>query len=186
MNSEIKTQRLFLGLPLSEEIKEKVRTLQKELPSEGFKPVKPEILHLTLKFLGEVREEKTAKVKEILKKLDLGSKFKVKVRTVGAFPNENYVRVIWFGLEDDEEIFVLHKKIDFGLSKLFSFEKDFLAHVTLARVKFVKDKEKLKAFLERFKKTELGEMEVEKVVLYESILSKEGPEYKVIEEYPLR
>jgi len=179
------SKRIFLGVPVSEDIREKVKEIQKELPKEGFKLVKPENLHLTLKFLGEVREEKVEKVKEVLRKLNLGKKFKVKVRKVGAFPNDNYVRVIWFGLEDGEKMFDLHKKIDFGLSKMFAVEKNFLAHVTLSRVKFVKDKEGLKKFLEKFKDVELGEMMVDKVVLYQSVLRREGPEYTVMEEYGL-
>lgn len=186
MNSE-STRRIFLGIPVSEEIKEKVKEIQEELRKieGGFKIVKPENLHLTLKFMGEVREEKIKKVKEILGNLDLGKKFQVKVRKVGAFPNENYAGVIWFGLEDGEKIFELHKMVDFGLSKLFSVEKDFLAHVTLSRVKFVKDKEGLKNFLGKFKDVELGGIVVDKIVLYESRLKKEGPEYKVVEEYGL-
>ncbi len=181
-------KRIFLGIPVSEEIKEKVKEIQEELEKVegGFKIVKPENLHLTLKFMGEVKEEKVEKIKEILKKIDLGERFKVKVREVGAFPKENYVRVIWFGLEKTEKVFELHKIIDFGLSKMFGVERDFLAHVTLSRVKFVKDKEGLKKFLEKFKEVELGEMIVEKVVLYESELGKEGPKYKVLEEYSLR
>jgi len=187
MNSEVKTRRIFLGIPVSEEIKENVVGIQGELGriEGGFKIVKLENLHLTLKFMGEVREEKIERVKEILGKIDLGEKFKVKVRKVGAFPNENYVRVIWFGLDDSEKIFGLHKMIDFGLSKMFSVERDFLAHVTLSRVKFVNDKEGLKKFLEKFKDVELGEMVVDKVVLYESELKEGGPEYRVLEEYNL-
>ena len=108
-------KRVFLGIPISEEIKNKVKEIGKELNSVegGFKVVKPENLHLTLKFLGEVEEKKIEKIKEIVSSLDLGNKFKVKVRKIGAFPNHDYVKVIWFGLEDDEEIFTLHKKIDF-------------------------------------------------------------------------
>lgn len=180
MNSGIK--RIFLGIPVSEEIKKKVKIIQEELPKEGFKLVKPENLHLTLKFLGEIGEKKVEEIKEVLSKTDLGKKFKVKVRKVGAFPNERYIRVIWFGLEDEKEIFNLHKTVDFGLSKMFAVEKDFLAHVTLARIKFVKDKEGLKRFLEKFKNIELGEMTVDKVVLYGSELKREGPEYTVLEE----
>lgn len=184
---ESKTKRIFLGIPLSEEIKNKVEKIQAELAkiAGGFNLVKPENLHLTLKFIGEVKEEKISKIKEIVKTSDLGRKLKAKVRGIGAFPSENYVRVIWFGIENEERILDLQKKVDFSLSKMFPVEKEFLAHVTLSRVKFVKDKEKLKEFLAKFKDAELGEMEINKVILYESILKREGPEYITLEEFCL-
>lgn len=186
MNSEVNLKRLFIGIPLSSEIKEQLRKIQAELkPLEGLKLVEPENLHLTLKFIGEVKEEKLEKIKAALEKLDLGKKFPVKVRSIGAFPNENYIKVIWFGLEDDTEMADLQKKVDFGLSKMFPVEKEFLSHVTLARVKFVQDKEKLQQFLAKFRNLDLGQMLVEKVVLYESVLKREGPEYKTVEEWGL-
>lgn len=180
-------KRIFLGIPLSSEIKKKTKGIQKD--SEGisgsFKLVEPDKVHLTLKFLGEIEEEELNRVKEILGKLNLGEKFKVKVKRMGVFPNESYVKVIWLGLENSEKVLALQKKIDNSLSKMFPVEPVFLAHITLVRVKFVKDKEKLKEFLSKYKEVELGEWGIDKVVLYESILKEEGSEYKVVEEYDL-
>jgi len=144
-----------------------------------------ENLHLTLKFLGGVGRRKLEKVKETLRKINWGNGFEVEVHGVGAFPSENYVRVIWLGLEDEEEMFNLHKQVDFGLSKWFKTENNFLSHVTLSRVKFVKDKEQLKKFLEKYREVDLGRMRINKVVLYESKLRREGPDYIVLEEYHL-
>lgn len=183
MNSGSK--RIFLGIPVSGEIKEKVKEIQEELPKDGLKLVNPENLHLTLKFIGWVREDKLEKIKEILRDLNFEKRFKVKVRKIGAFPSENSIRVIWFGLEDSKKIFSLHKLIDSSLSKLSPEEKRFSAHITLARAKLIDDKEKLKKFLEKFKDIELGEMTIDKVILYQSVLRREGPEYKVLEEYSL-
>ncbi|MFH1682566.1 MAG: RNA 2',3'-cyclic phosphodiesterase [Candidatus Woesearchaeota archaeon] len=182
------SKRIFLGIPVNAEIKEKVTEIQQELQQieGGWKIVQPNNLHLTLKFLGEVKEEKIEKIKEKIASLNLGKPFQVKVKTIGVFPNEDYITVIWFGLEDKEQIFYLHKQIDFALSKLFPIEKDFLAHVTLARVKFIKDKPKFKQFLIKHKNIDLGEMTINKVILYESKLEKEGPVYSILEEFELK
>lgn len=187
-DSEGVLRRAFLGIPVSREIQEKAALIQKELfqIEGGWKQVKPENLHFTIKFLGEISEEKLEKATEKIASADLGKRFFVKVKKLGLFPNENYITVVWLGLEDEEQIFYLHKQIDFALSKLFPLEKDFLAHLTLARVKYIKDREGLRKFLDRYQETILGEMEVNKVVLYESRLEKSGPIYSIIKEFELK
>ena len=72
------------------------------------------------------------------------------------------------------------------LGKQFPQDFEFTVHLTLARVKFVKDKLKLLDFLQRNKEIELGETEIDKLVLYESVLGEEGPKYSVLEEFELR
>ncbi len=182
MNSGVK--RIFLGIPLDNDLREKVSKLQEELKriAGGFNLVNPKNLHLTLKFLGEISEDKLEKVKSVLESIDWGKRFEVKVSGMGAFPNTDYVRVVWLGLEG-EELFYLQKKVEEKLGEMFPEEREFSAHVTLSRVKFVNEKEKLKQFL--LKKIDLGKIRVNKVVLYESELGKKGPEYEVLEEYGL-
>ena len=71
-----------------------------------------------------------------------------------------------------------------SLSKLLAMEKRFLGHITLGRVKFVKDK---KQFIEKLKsiKIEEKELKVDSFKLYKSTLTSQGPIYEVIEEYKL-
>lgn len=186
--SSQKTKRLFIALPLPPEVREPVGKIQKELKKieGGFKLVNLDQLHLTLKFLGNVTEEKIKKLCWFLEKINWGRKFKIKIKGLSAFPSENYVRVIWLGLENKEKLFELHKKINASLSKLFSAEKVFSPHLTLSRVRFIKKKEELSNFLKKFKEVSLGEIEVNKVVLYESILKKEGPVYFKLKEIRLK
>lgn len=179
-------RRVFLGIPISEELRGRISHLSKELQREGINLVKPENLHFTMKFLGEIDDKKIDLVTKAVKNTDLGKKFNININQLGCFPNQDYIKVIWLGVEDDEQIFDLHKKINFSLSKFFPVERDFLAHLTLARVKFVNDKQALKEFIKKHERIELGEMIVDKVILYESQLGPEGPVYTVLKEFCLK
>lgn len=176
-------RRVFLGIPISEELRKKIAQL--ELPSEGINPVKSENLHFTMKFLGEIDDKKIEQVIKIIEGLNLGPKFKININQLGCFPNQDFIKVIWLGVEDEDSIFDLHKKIDFALSKYFPAEKDFVAHLTLARVKFVREKQKLKEFIKKHEHVNLGEMTVDRVILYESQLGPDGPVYTVLKEFTL-
>ena len=87
--------RCFIAIDIPTKLKKEIYVFQKTLPSE-LKLVKPENMHITLKFLGEVNE------KEIVSKLK-GIKivpFESKTKEIGFFPKPNFARVIWLGLED--------------------------------------------------------------------------------------
>lgn len=180
-------KRVFLGIPIFGEIKEKIILLNKELSEieGGFNLVNPDNLHFTLKFLGELSEDKINKIISSINQLDFGERFKIKLKGIGSFPSLEYSKVIWAGVENDEKLFDLHKKLDFTLSRYKANEQEFLAHLTLVRVKFVKDKHALKLFLEKNISFEFGEMIVDKIFFYESELKKEGPIYKILAEFRL-
>ena len=101
---------------------------------------------------------------------------------IGIFPDESYIRVVWIGFKGEDILFELHKSIDISLSRMFDMEKQFLGHITLARVKFVKDK---KQFIEKLSsiKIEQKEFNIGSFKLYKSTLTKQGPVYEVVEEY---
>src|SRR3989344_1824156 len=135
--------RLFIGIFLSGEILDYLyevqNKLKKSLPAK-ITWVHKKILHLSLKFLGEVNENKIDEIKEKLNKIKFKS-FKIKLDKIGVFPNENYIRVVWVGLNPKEEVIELQQKIDSELLTLFSKDQRFSAHMTFGRVKFIKDKE---------------------------------------------
>ncbi len=179
-------KRIFLGIPLSEEIKGKCLELQQELSQfEGINLVSSDNFHFTLKFLGDVEENKIEEIKELLKTIDFGNKFSINIKKIGVFPNSQYVKVIWLGVEEDQQAKSLFQKVEEKLGKQFPQDFEFTTHLTLARVKFVKDKERLLEFLQQNKEVEVGETEVNKVILYESVLTPEGPKYSILEEFLL-
>ena len=113
--------------------------------------------HLTLKFLGEVRPDDTDKIKDILKNIKF-EKFVVSLDSIGVFPTENYIRVVWVGLKPEDKVLDLQKNIDESFRELFKKEKDFKAHITLARVKFPEDK---KSFIEQLRGIEVESKKIE-------------------------
>jgi len=135
---------------------------------------------LTLKFLGEIDDEKIRKIKEKLKGISFPY-FETEIDEMGIF-SEKFIKIIWLKLGGDE-IFELQKKIDEVLSGLFESEERFMSHITIARVKKC-DRKKLLDFVENFK-IEKTRFAVDKFYLKESKLFPEGPKYSIIEEFDL-
>ncbi|MBI2102149.1 RNA 2',3'-cyclic phosphodiesterase [Candidatus Woesearchaeota archaeon] len=166
--------RLFIAVDFNE-LREYFVELQGLLPKNA-KLSLTKTFHLTLKFLGEVQPDKTEKIVEILKTIKL-EPFTVFLDSTGIFPTENYIRVIWVGLKPEDSILELQNKIDEALKPLFRKEKDFKAHITLARVKYPEDK---KAFVDQIKKikVENKKIEVKNFRLVKSALSPKGAVYE--------
>lgn len=172
--------RLFIAVEIPEGIREKMGGLARGLPGEGLSRVKTENMHFTLKFLGEVGEEKLGEVKRILHSVEF-SPFSVRMRGVGVFPNESYVRVVWAGAESPE-MEALAREVHSALEGMFRKE-EFSAHLTLARVKRKVD---FREFLDKHREEEFGEFGVDKFILFESRLQPGGPEYRKLVEFPAK
>ncbi|MBI5051348.1 RNA 2',3'-cyclic phosphodiesterase [Candidatus Micrarchaeota archaeon] len=173
-------ERCFIAIELSEKAKKKVYAAARTLERlEGVRLVDPENLHLTLKFLGEVGPDKIESAIQLLGKIKR-NKFKVTLTKVGAFPNKEYIRVVWIGCVSNE-LEGLGKQVNDALSKLFKPES-FAAHLTIARVS---KKISLEQFFTKYEKTKFGEFEVDRFYLKSSVLGKEGPVYENLKEYVL-
>ena len=174
--------RLFIAIELPAELDEKINEVKKKLDTGSAKITLTKDNHLTLKFLGEVEDDKVDALKEALKKVEFGS-YKTKLDKTGVFPNENNIRVIWIGVKPEKETIELKKKIDDALKELnFKDDFEYKPHITLARVKFVKDKEKLKQLLGKLE-FEDSEFEVKEFKLIKSELTPDGPEYTNLEAF---
>lgn len=135
--------RTFIALELPENIKKEILRIQNELEKKDLftgKFIEEKNLHLTLKFLGERSDETLNEVKKRLGTISF-DKFEVKIDKLGVF-SENFIRIVWVGLIG-WELFNLQKEIDNNLSDLFEKEERFMAHVTIARPKFVRNKRQL-------------------------------------------
>ena len=111
----------------------------------------------------------------------LFGKFEAKISEIGFFPS-SYIKILWVKLDNCQNI---QRIIDEKLECIFKKEEKFMSHVTIARVKYVKNK---KYFLEELKKTEIPDglkFKVKSFELKKSILKKTGPIYETIEEYEL-
>lgn len=173
--------RLFIAIDLSEEVKKELIRIQGKLPEAIIRLVKPEHMHLTLKFLGNVSPAKTKIIEQELQKIYL-KPFKANLSQMGYF-SEEFIRVAWVGIEPKKEIVKLQKDIDESLQQQFPKDKKFSPHVTIARVKKIRNREK---FIEELKNIKVNkkEFEIKNFKLKRSTLTPEGPIHKDITLFP--
>lgn len=182
--------RTFVAVELPEEIKNQIATVQAELkriPAQ-VSWVKSGNIHVTLKFLGEVPEDK---IQEVFTATELGckgvKKFRMGLKGLGGFPNLKRPRVIWVGTSKGEkEITDLQKKVEQELEKVGfpKEEKNFTPHFTIGRIKIPKGIEELSRAVAR---TEFAteEFDVTEVVVMRSQLNPAGAIYTPLKKIPL-
>ncbi|MFH2027865.1 MAG: RNA 2',3'-cyclic phosphodiesterase [Nanoarchaeota archaeon] len=175
--------RLFIALDL-EELKDILNPLKGSLPEQPSLNLTKDN-HLTLKFLGEVEETKLEEIKQQLNTISF-PQFQITLDNVGYFPNEEYLKVIWVGITPKDEITKLQEKIEESL-KEFNFKKDhkFHPHITLARIRFIKDKQEFKKQIKDIK-VKKESITIDNFKLIKSILTPKGPIYEDLETYSIR
>ena len=133
--------RVFIAVSLPEEIHDNLSSisdqLKKSLEDGMVRWVKPENIHLTLKFLGEISAGDITQIKAGLEE-PIGSHaaFTLAVQKIGVFPNLRRPRVIWAGLKDSEALIALYNTVETVIRELGydSEERPFSAHLTLGRI----------------------------------------------------
>ena len=181
--------RTFIAIELSGEIRSALARIQSHLKYSGadVKWVEEKNIHLTLKFLGEIDENKLLRVKNILDETGkLSRPFEISLKDIGAFPDIDYPRVIWAGLgKGSAESKILAERIDEELSRI-GFEKEsrlFAAHLTIGRVRSVRNKEALKSKLTAYSLQFTAKPQlISSIILFQSTLTPEGPVYTKLHE----
>lgn len=178
----METKRCFIALDLPREVINEIKRIQRIIGKRNLfngKFTEPENLHLTLKFLSSINNNKIKEIVNRLREIKF-PEFDVELGDVGVF-SKSFVRIIWVELLGAGE---LQKKIDEKLECLFDREDRFMSHITIARVKGVADKRALIEYLKSVKPSQLS-FKVDKFFLKESELFPEGPVYKVIRGFEL-
>ena len=188
--------RCFIAIDINESVRGAIGGLQLKLRRQSgldqpeVKWPLPESIHLTLKFLGEVPDESIDGIKKAMDDSFSGfGPFEASLEGTGAFPSANYMRVVWVGMkENSERLIEMQKALDENLAQLgFAREKRrFHPHLTIARVKSQKGKEKLKMFINKNKERSFGKLKVDSVKLKKSVLSPKGPVYSTVGETKLK
>jgi 2'-5' RNA ligase len=186
--------RTFIAIPLNPEIHQNLAVFCREhglnSRDHGFRPVKPENIHLTLKFLGEIDQSQANKISLAL--AELSSKcnpFSARLKGIGAFPSwKNHPRVIWVGAEPLEPLRLIFQGIDQVLTRLgiASDRKPFSPHLTLARISFVNPgtEQAIRQLQNLPHEPEFGELTVDRINLYRSVLLPGGPVYSILSNHP--
>jgi len=167
-------------------ILKRITDCQAELTRTGadLKPVEPENIHATLRFLGEVQVPLLDQVKSELAQVAFQS-FLVELRGVGAFPNPRRPNVVWIGItKGGEELQGIFSSLEPRLRGLgFAADrKGFSPHITIGRVKSGRNREALYSAIVGMSDVEFGSMTVESIRLKKSTLTPKGPIYSTIYE----
>ena len=183
-------KRVFLALPAGDDpgIREHNGSIRASLAEETIKWVRPENLHLTLHFFGDMEEEALARADGLFRQhlRDLPA-FDLVFRDAGVFPTEHRPRVLWFGVAANAALDRLAEAVGDVLLEgdLPLPDKPFSPHLTIGRIKWIGDRRGLGPRRQKYKGEEIARLPVGEVHLIESILRPEGPEYRTLYKYRL-
>jgi 2'-5' RNA ligase len=179
--------RTFIAVDFQTEIltkiKEIVDYLRTQAPVDALKWVGRDNLHLTLKFIGEISQDKINRVKALMvDALNTSTAFTLEVKGLGMYPNAKKPRVIWLGIENVSGLVDLHKHLDRALSQvdIKPDTRPFSPHLTIARVRKNAAPNQVSLIgetLSQFKVGSLGITQIENVRLYQSELTPQGSIY---------
>jgi 2'-5' RNA ligase len=174
--------RLFIAIDLPEDIIKYVSGLQSCLDNDSARLIPAKSYHLTLKFLGETDEKDLSSITELLGRIRF-NRITLSTSGIGVFRDFSHINVIWLGLKENGDLISLHKRIEECLIPFdFLKEFDFHPHITLARVSYVNDRDRLKKNIESIR-TEEKEFAIDKFTLYRSTITASGPIYSKMKEF---
>ncbi len=162
--------------------------ISKELANESIKWVDERKIHLTLKFLGETSNSEAEEVKKILTDVAPRSlPVNFQPTGLGYFKSRGMPRVLFLNIHHDVSLQLMAAELD---EKLYTigFEKEtrpFNPHLTLARIKFLKNKKHFYQVIEKYQDISFQLVAVKQIIFYQSYLNPEGPVYKELANYPL-
>ncbi len=181
--------RLFVALEIPEEVRERIRALVRELEPlcRGARWVRPDGLHVTLKFVGEVSAEKAARIRAALATIRSPAPVELTFRNTGFFPSAKHPRVFWAGIEASPNLAEIAAAVEAQLEPLgvAREQRAFQPHLTLARFKSEEGLMPLREALGRLGPQEFGATTAEAFHLYESKLRPSGAEYTKLATFPL-
>ncbi len=180
--------RLFVALDIPDAVRRALRELMARLKPEceGARWVRPEGMHITLKFLGEMEEAKLDSIRAALSSIRCGQAVESHFRGIGFFPNEFHPRVVWCGIEASSNLPQLAAGVDRALQQLgFSAESHpFTPHLTLARFNSHKGLDTLVRAANNLKSYDFGSARSSEFHLYQSVLKPSGAEYTRLATFP--
>lgn len=180
--------RSFIAFDLeNEQVLSRLAEAQKLVLETGadLRPVAPQNIHVTIRFLGDISPGMVEKVYEAIKNVKFVP-FTIQVRGLGVFPSLNFPRVVWAGMADGvDQLRNIFDQLEPQIRAL-GFPKDaygFSPHLTIARVRSAKNKEHLAEFVTKKDDFEFGIIKANCLRLKRSQLSLKGPTYSTIKEF---
>ena len=179
--------RLFIATPISRQVETELANIIYQLKSVAgnVRWVKPENIHLTIKFLGETDDSLVEHLSQLIDETSQETNIlDFKLSKIGGFPNLIRPRALWAGLDGDHaELERLAGSLDQRVHKL-GYDKEtrkFRPHLTLGRVKKPQALPQLAHFLENYK-IEAMPFLIDRLTLFKSTLTPRGPIYERLHE----
>jgi RNA 2',3'-cyclic 3'-phosphodiesterase len=185
--------RLFVALEIPSELKKQLASLIKELreaagESRGNGPrwVRPENLHLTLKFIGEAASDKVSPICNMLTRIPSSEHISLEFRGLGFFPNEKKARVLWVGISNSSQVQTLAANVEFVLEQIGipREQRRFQPHLTLARFEPPGVTTNLRVAIARNANRTFVSLHAHEFHLIESKLKPAGAEYTTVRSFP--
>jgi 2'-5' RNA ligase len=186
--------RVFIAIDIDEKVRTALGDLQQQLANGGnvkkgaVKWVNPNNIHLTLKFLGEIKDEQAVEVCSIVENVASRHKsFELDIESVGCFGGKS-ARVLWVGTGGgSDELGLLQKDVEkqLVLAGWPEETREFTGHLTLCRIRNSAAGVKLAQVSEDYKDFKLGSLWADSVSVYQSQLKPTGPVYTVLGNYKL-
>ena len=193
--------RIFIGIDLDPEVRGRISRFLEGV--QGFAPdarwVRPESLHITLKFIGEQTPERVEAIAERLRRVK-GGAFEICCGGYGFFPTAKAARVFWIGIHAGSQLAELSGTIDVATAELGIPREDrpYSPHLTLARAggrsgspKWRRGDGSNSAFavlgkrLAAMGEFDFGTMTAREFILYQSQLSPKGSQYTKLQRFAL-
>jgi 2'-5' RNA ligase len=185
--SQVASVRLFIAIEIPESIRTAFASLLKELRALApqLKWVRPENLHVTLKFLGETDPSKLGPLQNVLNGVRSAEPVNLEFRDLGFFPNEKRPRVFWAGMEASANLKTLAADIDQTVHRLgFHLEeRPYAPHLTLARISLPVIPPKLLQAIAEKTSQSFGSIRTTEFHLIESKLKPSGAEYTTLQSF---
>lgn len=187
--------RTFIAVELSPRVMTRAGDLIDELRAVGAEVnwVRPQQMHLTLKFLGDVPDTETPDICRVIKQVaDDFEPFEIVCRGAGAFPNLREPRTLWIGIRDGaEELKRLQSEIDDALKAKLGYGREqraFHPHLTIGRVKHATEEQhrRLVEILEQQADFDADLAIIDEVVTFASFLGRSGPRHDPLDHAELR
>lgn len=174
--------RCFIAVPIPDGVKKSIFNYLNRIKGtqSGIRWVKEKNIHITLRFLGETKEDIIDEIEEIIKNASKGcASFNIELVGTGYFPSARRAKVIWIGIEDGkEELLKIFEELECRIVNLgFKKERPFHPHLTIGRVKGPRPLN-----LPDFEKHLFTAKEI---TLYKSTLTPSGPIYEPLIRSPL-
>ena len=184
--------RLFVALEIPANMRQELASLIANLrevagQSARNRPkwVRPENVHLTLKFIGEIVPEKIAAIRAALAGMRRGETIQLEFRNLGFFPNDRKPRVLWVGMEGSARLQTLASNVENTLEHLGipREQRAFQPHLTLARFEPAGIDAKMREAIAQNARRLFGSMHAREFHLIESKLKPSGAEYTTVQTF---